>query len=63
MIEADQGILHQIGSINQSAYVGIFLTNPIEMTRQWSVSGRTKALTDKSDFLQKKRKPFNKTKR
>lgn len=50
MIEADQGILHQIGSINQSAYVGIFLTNPIEMTRQWSVSGRTKAPTDKSDL-------------
>lgn len=50
MIEADQGILHQIGSINQSAYVGIFLTNPIEMTRQWSVSGRNKALTDKSDL-------------
>lgn len=50
MIEADQGILHQIGSINQSAYVGIFSTNPIEMTRWWSVSGRTKALTDKSDL-------------
>lgn len=47
MIEVDQGILHQIGSINQSAYVGIFSTNPIEMTRWWSVSGRTKALTDK----------------
>lgn len=48
MIEADQGILHQIGSINQSAYVGIFQTNPIEMTRWWSVSGRAKAPTDKS---------------